>query len=183
MSSVVNSKRNIYTNAHEPTSTTSHEFEDDHEVQKLAEELRRLDDEEKWLDETIFSVENQLNEMSKDPLYEQFAYVTYEDIKKLSDSKENANSTLLAIRAPKGTTLEIPERIETHKQSESNESDSDKDSQIEDQLRNQIFISSLKDEIMVYMINNSNDHNHDIKEEEMDEENKDEDMDNSQSLL
>lgn len=181
MSSVTNSKRHIYTNAHEPTSTTLHEFEDDHEVQKLTEELRRLDEEEKWLDETIFSVENQLNEMSKDPLYEQFAYVTYEDIKKLSDNKENSNSTLLAIRAPKGTTLEIPERIEAKKQTDSKDNF---DVNRSDQLRNQIFIRSQKDEIMVYMINNSNDQNLDIKEEEeLDEENKDDNMDNSQSLL
>lgn len=47
--------------------------------------------------------------MSKDELYEQFAYVTYDDIKKLSNMPENKNSTLLAIRAPPGTKLEIPE--------------------------------------------------------------------------
>lgn len=81
----------MYANAQEPTSTTAHELEDDHEIQKLTEELRRMEDEERWLDETIHSVENQLSEMSKDTLYDQFAYVTYEDIKRLTETRDNMN--------------------------------------------------------------------------------------------
>jgi len=42
--------------------------------------------------------------MANDPLYEKYAYVTYEDIKQLN--KDN-DQTLLAIRAPKGSKLEI----------------------------------------------------------------------------
>lgn len=74
---------NITTNSFEPTCTTSHldQYEEDLEVQRLTEELLKLEEEESWLDDTIENVEHQLCEMSKDPLYEQFAYVTYEDIK------------------------------------------------------------------------------------------------------
>ena len=142
----------MFFNGLEPTSTTQHELDDDHEIQKLTEELRRMDDEERWLDETINSVENQLNEMSKDPLYDQFAYVSYEDIKRLTQDKDNSNWTLLAIRAPKGTTLEIPEtQAASNSRSQSmSQSEGSKDvKQV-----NQIFLNSPKDEICVYMINN-----------------------------
>jgi sugar-specific transcriptional regulator TrmB len=82
-------------------------IEDESEIQKLNEELEKMESEEKWLDSMIDNVQDQLNVMSKDTLYEKYAYVTYEDIKKLN--KDNENNTLLAIRAPKGSTLEIVE--------------------------------------------------------------------------
>jgi len=155
---------NISTNSQEPTSTTSHhDIDEDHEVQKLTEELRKLEDEERWLDDTILSVENELNEMSKDNLYEQFAYVTYEDIKKLNQTKENSENTLLAIRAPKGTTIEIPDR--------STEQDATADIKEEKEYStkfpNQIFLTSPKEEIFVYMITNENSN---VKEEVSEDE-------------
>jgi hypothetical protein len=146
----------MYVNGLEPTNATQHELDDDHEIQKLTEELRRMDDEEKWLDDTINSVENQLSEMSKDPLYDQFAYVSYEDIKRLTQDKENSNWTLLAIRAPKGTTLEIPDTQADSAQNSASQSMSQSESSNDIRLTNQIFLNSPKDEIMVYMINNDN---------------------------
>ena len=47
--------------------------------------------------------------MANDELYEKFAYVTYNDIKKLHNITDHKDSTLLAIRAPPGTKLEIPD--------------------------------------------------------------------------
>lgn len=164
---------NISTNSQEPTSTTSHhDIEEDHEVQKLTEELRRMEDEERWLDDTIFSVENQLKEMSKDTLYEQFAYVTYEDIKRLNQSKENADSTLLAIRAPKGTKLEIPDPSALHEHGDSAEDGmKDERESCSTTLTNQIFLTSPKEEILVYLITNENSQ---VKEEELSEEEEEE---------
>jgi len=52
----------------------------------------------------IDNVKDQLDVMSKDPLYEKYAYMTYDDIKLLN---KDSDSTLLAIRAPKGSKLEI----------------------------------------------------------------------------
>lgn len=164
---------NISTNSQEPTSTTSHhDVEEDHEIQKLTEELRRMEDEERWLDDTIFSVENQLKEMSKDTLYEQFAYVTYEDIKRLNQSKENAESTLLAIRAPKGTKLEIPDPSALHEHGDNGEDGmKDERESCSTTLTNQIFLTSPKEEILVYLITNENSQ---IKEEEVSEEEEEE---------
>ena len=44
----------------------------------------------------IDNVQDQLDVMAKDHLYEKYAYVTYDDIKQLNKDQEN---TLLAIRA------------------------------------------------------------------------------------
>lgn len=146
---------NISTNSQEPTSTTSHhEIEDDQEVIKLTEELRRMEEEERWIDERCMNIQSQLEEMAKDPLYDQYAYVTYDDIKKLNLSKEHAESTLLAIRAPQGTTLEIPDpaAIQDHEalHSEVKVEKGDPSSK----MLNKIFLTSPKDEIIVYMVTN-----------------------------
>lgn len=76
------------------------------EIERLNLELEEYQREEQWLDTMISTVNNQLHEMANDELYEQFAYVTYDDIKNINEDKDN---TLLAIRAPPGTKLEIPE--------------------------------------------------------------------------
>ena len=94
---------------HEQTQKTKREVDQQHEIERLNQELSDIQQEEGWLDDMISTVNNQLNEMAEDQLYDQFAYVTYDDIKKLSNLPENKNSTLLAIRAPPGTKLEIPE--------------------------------------------------------------------------
>lgn len=82
------------------------------EIEKLKVELEEIQREETWLDGMISTVNNQLHEMANDDLYEQFAYVTYEDIKKINNINGEKDNTLLAIRAPPGTKLEIPEMEE-----------------------------------------------------------------------
>ena len=52
----------------------------------------------------IENVKGQLEEMANDPLYDKYAYVTYDDIKQLNRDNDQ---TLLAIRAPRGSRLEI----------------------------------------------------------------------------
>lgn len=55
--------------------------EDETEIQVLNDELEKLENEEKWLNTMIDNVKGQLEEMANDPLYDKYAYVTYEDIK------------------------------------------------------------------------------------------------------
>lgn len=44
--------------------------------------------------------------MARDPIYSEFAYMTFDDIKMLSnDSKD----TLIAVKAPIGSKIEIPD--------------------------------------------------------------------------
>jgi hypothetical protein len=47
--------------------------------------------------------------MTKDPSYAEYAYVTFDDIKSLSNLTDNENETLIAVRAPPGTQLEVPD--------------------------------------------------------------------------
>jgi transcription factor E2F3 len=47
--------------------------------------------------------------MTKDPNYAEYAYVTYDDIKSLNNLTGAENETLIAIRAPPGTSLEVPD--------------------------------------------------------------------------
>lgn len=91
------------------------ELNQQQEIERLNQELNEIQQEENWLDDMINTVNTQLNEMAGDQLYEQFAYVTYDDIKKLSNLPENKNNTLLAIRAPPGTKLEIPDNDDLDK--------------------------------------------------------------------
>lgn len=77
--------------------------------------------------------------MTKDPAYAEYAYVTYDDIKSLSNLTGAENETLIAIRAPPGTSLEVP----------------DPDSLPEDETeRYQIYLQSKTGEILVYVVSN-----------------------------
>jgi transcription factor E2F3 len=61
------------------------------------------------LDYWINNVQESLTQMTKDPSYAEYAYVTFDDIKSLSNLTDNENETLIAVRAPPGTSLEVPD--------------------------------------------------------------------------
>ena len=150
------------------------ELDQEKEIERMNEELLDMQREEHWLDDMISTVNNQLHEMANDELYEQFAYVTYDDIKKLNNITEYKDSTLLAIRAPPGTKLEIPEvqgqeageneeakeksvKAEVQMKGGSSDGKSGKDPkergiQTNDKMRYQIMLNSGGEEIMVYLI-------------------------------
>jgi transcription factor E2F3 len=44
--------------------------------------------------------------MAQDPIYSDFAYMTFDDIKMLS---YDSNDTLIAVKAPIGSKIEIPD--------------------------------------------------------------------------
>ncbi len=61
------------------------------------------------LDKHINSMKQYLEGLTKDPIYDEFAFVTYEDIQSLRAFSEDAQkSTIVAIRAPPGSNLEMP---------------------------------------------------------------------------
>jgi transcription factor E2F3 len=109
------------------------------EAASLNHELEELMQEEQSLDYWIGQMQESLNQMTKDPAYAEYAYVTYDDIKSLSNLTEAENETLLAIRAPPGTSLEVP----------------DPDSLPEDEKeRYQIYLTSKTGEILIYVVSN-----------------------------
>ena len=44
--------------------------------------------------------------MARDPIYAEYAYMTFDDIKMLSSE---SNETLIAVKAPIGSKIEIPD--------------------------------------------------------------------------
>ena len=107
------------------------------ESASLTRELELLQEEEKKLDYWTGQIQESLKQLTKDPIYSEFAYITYDDIRKLPQLTESMHETLLAIRAPLGTHLEVP----------------DPDLfPVEEREKYQIQLKSSTEEIIVYVI-------------------------------
>lgn len=95
-------------------SDTKDDVEDEEDVledhQNLLEEAREtlttLREEEAGLDEMLSKIQGILKHMSEDPLTKSLAYMTHSDIRKIPCFGED---TLLAVKAPFGSTLEVPD--------------------------------------------------------------------------
>lgn len=79
----------------------------EHEISNLSKENEKLKAEEKLLDYWIDKTNNELQEFAKNEENTKFAFVTFNDIKNLKKNSEG-NETFLIIKAPKGTTMELP---------------------------------------------------------------------------
>ncbi|XP_054873833.1 transcription factor E2F3 [Amphiprion ocellaris] len=80
----------------------------------LAEELKSLTEEEKYLDELIQSCTLQIHQLFEDRYNQRYAYLTYEDVNQISSLKEQ---TVFVIKAPPETNLEVPhpeESLQVH---------------------------------------------------------------------
>ncbi|KAL4605997.1 hypothetical protein ACB092_09G070100 [Castanea dentata] len=80
------------------------EVEDDASV--LQAEVENLTNQERRLDDQIREMQERLRDLSEDENKKKWLFVTKEDIKGLPCLQ---NETLLAIKAPHGTTLEVPD--------------------------------------------------------------------------
>lgn len=80
------------------------EVNDDHST--LQADIKNLYMEESRLDDQIRQMQESLRDLSEDENYQKLLYVTEEDIKTLPRFQ---NETLIAIKAPHGTTLEVPD--------------------------------------------------------------------------
>lgn len=76
------------------------------EIKSLNKEKERLDAEERILDYWIEKTNEDLINFAKDEELNKFAFITHSDLKRLT--KENQNETYIVIKAPTGTTLEVP---------------------------------------------------------------------------
>uniref|UniRef100_A0A6A7FTB6 Transcription factor E2FB-like n=1 Tax=Hirondellea gigas TaxID=1518452 RepID=A0A6A7FTB6_9CRUS len=73
-------------------------------LESLRTDIADLAKEETDLDNYIGKMKNLLKNVTENPLYTRYAYLTFEDIRKLKSFEGN---TLIAIRAPPGTTLNL----------------------------------------------------------------------------
>lgn len=76
------------------------------ELDKLKEEVKASAEQEQWLDNSIAMMQSSLRELADDESNAQFAYVTHEDVRSIPAF---APDTVIAIKAPSGTTLEVPD--------------------------------------------------------------------------
>ncbi|KAB5561641.1 hypothetical protein DKX38_006598 [Salix brachista] len=79
---------------------------DDNNVATLQAEVENLTMEERRLDEQTREMQERLRDLSEDENNQKWLFVTEEDIKSLPGFQ---NETLIAIKAPHGTTLEVPD--------------------------------------------------------------------------
>ncbi|OMO83177.1 hypothetical protein COLO4_22655 [Corchorus olitorius] len=78
----------------------------DDNVATLQAEVENLTIEERRLDEQIREMQERLRDLSEDENNQKWLFVTEDDIKSLPCFQ---NETLIAIKAPHGTTLEVPD--------------------------------------------------------------------------
>ncbi|XP_029701448.1 transcription factor E2F3 isoform X2 [Takifugu rubripes] len=76
----------------------------------LSHEMNILIQTERKLDELINSCTGQLHQMSHNTYTQRFAYLTYEDVQRIPNLKEQ---TVIVIKAPPGTKLEVPHPVES----------------------------------------------------------------------
>lgn len=80
------------------------------ECQDLSKEVTELSQEEKKLDEMIQSCTLDLKLLTEDSENQRLAYVTYQDIQKISGLKDQ---TVIVVKAPPETRLEVPDPVES----------------------------------------------------------------------
>jgi len=76
------------------------------EMGSLKSELDELNRQELMIDEYVKRMQDMLKDLSEHEDNSQLAYVTHDDIRRLPNFK---GETLIAIKAPSGTTLEVPD--------------------------------------------------------------------------
>uniref|UniRef100_G3SLB2 E2F transcription factor 3 n=1 Tax=Loxodonta africana TaxID=9785 RepID=G3SLB2_LOXAF len=80
------------------------------QCQGLSKEVTELSQEEKKLDELIQSCTLDLKLLTEDSENQRLAYVTYQDIRKISGLKDQ---TVIVVKAPPETRLEVPDPLES----------------------------------------------------------------------
>ncbi|XP_056679471.1 transcription factor E2F3 isoform X3 [Monodelphis domestica] len=80
------------------------------QCQGLSKEVTELSQEEKRLDELIQSCTLDLKLLTEDSENQKLAYVTYQDIRKISGLKDQ---TVIVVKAPPETRLEVPDPLES----------------------------------------------------------------------
>ncbi|KAE9621734.1 hypothetical protein Lal_00032809 [Lupinus albus] len=99
-------EKKIKNNIHWKGVDCSSSGEQNGDVSMLKEEVEKLSLEECRLDGQISEMQERLRSLSEDENKKKFFFVTEDDIKSLPCFQ---NETLIAIKAPHGTTLEVPE--------------------------------------------------------------------------
>ncbi|MGH0134711.1 UNVERIFIED_CONTAM: hypothetical protein FKN15_032434 [Acipenser sinensis] len=80
--------------------------------QGLSQELAELSQEEKRLDELIERCNLDIRQLTEESHNQKFSYITYQDIRKIRSLRDQ---TIIAVKAPSETKLEMPDPLEVNK--------------------------------------------------------------------
>lgn len=72
----------------------------------MRQDIAELELQEQILDTQIEQAQTELRKLTESEEYQQRAYVTYNDIRNIESLRDR---TIIAIRAPSGTTLTVPD--------------------------------------------------------------------------
>ena len=100
--------------------------------------MKELKEEEEMIDAWTQKLHDSLNQLIKEPEYANLAFITQEDINSLPSLTDNSNEILLAVRAPLGSIVEVP----------------DPDLFSNENEKYQIILNSKSDPITMYMVSN-----------------------------
>lgn len=81
-------------------------IEEEDETKRLNKELELIISQENKIDQCLLESKQYFDLASENQNFKEFGYVTYEDIKNLTNG-EDVN--LIAVKAPSGTSLDIPD--------------------------------------------------------------------------
>ena len=125
---------------------------------KYQQELDDLEAENQIIENNINQIKNEFNVISNNADFNEFGYVTFEDLNDLSSTEK---IDLLAIKAPKGTFVDIINPKESRQaylkaQKEMDIGKIERDEKLLDTLKKEhhLFLDSQKGEIIVYRITN-----------------------------
>ena len=109
----------------------------DEKIKEL-EELEMLQREEGEIDHWINYLQENLGDLTKDEVNNNYSYVTFDDVKSVNALAREDDQPFLVIRAPKGTVLEVPVV----------------ENEAEEEFPHRMQLTSQDEEILIYVVSN-----------------------------